>query len=48
MGVSIRRAGCWLGSWVLGLGPVCCSPALCWMLECDQRDAQQGLKVFTL
>lgn len=22
---------------MLGLGPVCCSPALCWMLGCDQR-----------
>lgn len=39
--------------WVLvqelgaGTGTVCCSPALWRVLGCDQRDAQQGLGVFT-
>lgn len=51
-GVSISRAGgepecCWLESWVLRVGPVCCSPALHWVPGCAQGDAQEGLGVFT-
>lgn len=31
---------------MLGLGPVCCSPALHWVPGCTQEDAQGGLGVF--